>query len=175
MAAALAAAEMSPVIEPDMIDAAWSLVWRSIRDVADLAHADSTLLEDPLAKTGVAVPTDAGSAGVRVEPSWHAESAAPDFPDTPVQRSTAVVQSQYRDSRVTRQVKAWYGNTCQFCGTMIELPTPLFEYIDGFYNPRRIQKRPGYLSPVEFEERHYADQAAAEPVNLKPRQPALNS
>ncbi|MGJ5800460.1 IS3 family transposase [Streptomyces europaeiscabiei] len=49
----------------------------------------------------------------------------------------------------------------------------LFEYIDGFYNPRRIQKRLGYLSPIEFEEKHYADQAAAEPVNLKPRQPAL--
>ncbi|GCB53333.1 mobile element protein [Streptomyces sp. NL15-2K] len=34
-------------------------------------------------------------------------------------------------------------------------------------------KRLGYLSPIEFEEKHYADQAAAEPVNLKPRQPAL--
>ncbi|MEH0516709.1 IS3 family transposase [Streptomyces sp. B21-079] len=49
----------------------------------------------------------------------------------------------------------------------------LFEYIDGFYNPRRIQKWLGHLSPIEFEEKHYADQAAAEPVNLKPRQPAL--
>ncbi|MFI8194539.1 IS3 family transposase [Streptomyces sp. NPDC085946] len=28
----------------------------------------------------------------------------------------------------------------------------LFEYIDGFYNPRRIQKRLGCLSPSEFEE-----------------------
>ncbi|BBJ47355.1 putative transposase for insertion sequence element IS986/IS6110 [Streptomyces antimycoticus] len=51
----------------------------------------------------------------------------------------------------------------------------LFEYIDGFYNPRRIQKRLGYLSPIEFEEKHNADQATAEPVNLKPRQPALTS
>ncbi|MCP9207188.1 HNH endonuclease [Streptomyces sp. NEAU-Y11] len=128
VAAALAAAEMSPVIEPDMIDAAWSLVWRSIRDVADLAHTDSTLLEDPLAKTSVAVPTDVGSADVRVEPSWHAESAAPGFPDIPVPRRTAVVQAPDRDSRVTRQVKALYNNTCQFCGTMIELPAPLFSY-----------------------------------------------
>ena len=51
----------------------------------------------------------------------------------------------------------------------------IFEYIDGFYNPRRIQKRLGYLSPIEFEEKHYANQAAAEPVNLKTRQTALTS
>jgi putative transposase len=57
--------------------------------------------------------------------------------------------------------------------TRAEANLALFEYIDGFYNPRRIQKRLGYLSPIEFEEKHYASQAAAEPVNLKPRQPAL--
>jgi hypothetical protein len=38
----------------------------------------------------------------------------------------------------------------------------LFEYFDGFYNTRRIQKRLGYLSPIEYEEKHYADQATAE-------------
>ncbi|MFG2029976.1 hypothetical protein [Streptomyces sp. NPDC048825] len=43
------------------------------------------------------------------------------------------------------------------------------EYIDGFYNSRCIQKRLGFLSPVEFEEKYYADQAAAERANLKPR------
>ncbi|MGW2769824.1 transposase [Streptomyces sp. NPDC001275] len=59
--------------------------------------------------------------------------------------------------------------------TRAEANLALFEYIDGFYNPRRIQKRLGYLSPIEFEEKHYTNQAAAEPVNLKPRQPALTS
>ncbi|MGW3828133.1 IS3 family transposase, partial [Streptomyces sp. NPDC005071] len=59
--------------------------------------------------------------------------------------------------------------------TRAEANLALFEYIDGFYNPRRIQKRLGYLSPIEFEEKHYASQAATEPVNLKPRQPALTS
>ncbi|WP_367658030.1 IS3 family transposase [Streptomyces sp. TG1A-8] len=59
--------------------------------------------------------------------------------------------------------------------TRAEANLALFEYIDGFYNPRRIQKRLGYLSPIEFEEKHYADQAAAEQVNLKPRQAALTS
>ncbi|MFD3823609.1 IS3 family transposase [Streptomyces sp. NPDC058625] len=56
-----------------------------------------------------------------------------------------------------------------------EADLALFEYLDGFYNPRRIQERLGYLSPIEFEEKHYADRAMAEPVNLKPRQPALTS
>lgn len=57
--------------------------------------------------------------------------------------------------------------------TRAEANLALFEYIDGFCNPRRIQKRLGYFSPIEFEQKHYASQAAAEPVNLKPRQPAL--
>ncbi|MCA1223792.1 IS3 family transposase [Streptomyces sp. 8L] len=59
--------------------------------------------------------------------------------------------------------------------TRAEANLALFEYIDGFYNSRRIQKRLGHLSPIEFEEKHYANQAAAEPVNLKPRQPAGTS
>ncbi|MEY9989084.1 hypothetical protein ABIE67_001116 [Streptomyces sp. V4I8] len=40
--------------------------------------------------------------------------------------------------------------------TRAEANLALFEYIDGFYNSRRIQKRLGYLSPIEFEEKHYA-------------------
>lgn len=59
--------------------------------------------------------------------------------------------------------------------TRAEANLALFEYLDGFYNPRRIQKRLGYLSPIEFEEKHYANQATAEPVNPKPRKPALTS
>lgn len=59
--------------------------------------------------------------------------------------------------------------------TRAEANLALFEYIDGFYNSRRIQKRLGYLSPIESEEKHYADQATAERTNLKPRQPALTS
>ncbi|MGW7201736.1 IS3 family transposase [Streptomyces chryseus] len=59
--------------------------------------------------------------------------------------------------------------------TRTEANLALFEYIDGFYHPRRIQKRLGYLSPIEYEEKHYANQAATEQANLKPFQPALTS
>ncbi|WP_372404936.1 IS3 family transposase [Streptoverticillium reticulum] len=55
--------------------------------------------------------------------------------------------------------------------TRAEANLALFEYIDGFYNPRRIQERLGYLSPIEFEEKHYTDQATAEPANLNTHQP----
>ncbi|MFE7045664.1 hypothetical protein ACFU9X_41565 [Streptomyces atratus] len=40
----------------------------------------------------------------------------------------------------------------------------------------RFQKRLGYLSPIEFEEKHYAArQRPNERTNLKPRQPVLAS
>ncbi|WP_443060250.1 hypothetical protein OG828_46140 [Streptomyces sp. NBC_00457] len=51
----------------------------------------------------------------------------------------------------------------------------LFECIDGFYNSQRIQGKLGRLSLIAFEEKYYAEQAAAERVNLKPRQPTLTS
>ncbi|MFD3537432.1 IS3 family transposase [Streptomyces sp. NPDC058661] len=59
--------------------------------------------------------------------------------------------------------------------TRAEANLALFEYLDGFYNPRRIQKRLDYLSPIEYEEKHYAEQAAAERANLNTHQPQLTS
>jgi hypothetical protein len=54
--------------------------------------------------------------------------------------------------------------------TRAEANLALFEYIDGFYNGRRIQEQLGFLSPIEFEEKYYVEQATAERANLKPRQ-----
>ncbi|MFE2719553.1 IS3 family transposase [Streptomyces mirabilis] len=59
--------------------------------------------------------------------------------------------------------------------TRAEANLVLFEYIDGFYNSRRIQERLGFLSPIEFEEKHYAEQATAEPTNLNTRHPLPTS
>ncbi|MFF1459646.1 IS3 family transposase [Streptomyces sp. NPDC058330] len=59
--------------------------------------------------------------------------------------------------------------------TRAEANLAVFEYFDGFYNSRRIQRRLGYLSPIEFEEKHYAEQATAERANLNPRHPSLTS
>ncbi|WP_442809659.1 hypothetical protein [Streptomyces sp. NBC_01335] len=51
----------------------------------------------------------------------------------------------------------------------------LFEYVDGFCDSRRIQKRLGCLSPIEFEEKHHADRAAAGQASLNIHQPVLTS
>ncbi|WP_406209548.1 IS3 family transposase [Streptomyces sp. NBC_01017] len=59
--------------------------------------------------------------------------------------------------------------------TRAEANLALFEYLDGLHNPRRIQKRLGYLSPIEYEEKHYAEQAAAERTNLNTHQPQLTN
>lgn len=42
--------------------------------------------------------------------------------------------------------------------TRAEANQALFEYLDGFYNPRRIQKGLGWRSPEEFEAAHAAGQ-----------------
>jgi putative transposase len=44
--------------------------------------------------------------------------------------------------------------------TRAEARTAVFEYIEGWYNPRRRHSTLGYLSPAEYE-RHHADLAAS--------------
>ncbi|RPH50263.1 MAG: hypothetical protein EHM85_10965 [Desulfobacteraceae bacterium] len=42
-----------------------------------------------------------------------------------------------------------------------EILQEITEYIEAFYNRQRKQKRLGYLSPVAYEQRFYADRLAA--------------
>ncbi|RSM35737.1 hypothetical protein DMA12_43290 [Amycolatopsis balhimycina DSM 5908] len=49
--------------------------------------------------------------------------------------------------------------------TRDEAENAIFEYIDAWYNTRRIQKELGYLSPDEFETTWHA---CTEPDNLTP-------
>lgn len=45
--------------------------------------------------------------------------------------------------------------------TKAELASAIFEWIEGFYNPVRRHSSIGFLSPVEFESLHTADESAA--------------
>ncbi|PKW16175.1 IS3 family transposase [Saccharopolyspora spinosa] len=52
-------------------------------------------------------------------------------------------------STIKTELIYWPGNTF---ATRAEADSAIFRYIDGWYNPRRIQKRLGGLSPDEYEE-----------------------
>jgi transposase InsO family protein len=58
--------------------------------------------------------------------------------------STLKVERVYRTSYHTRQ----------------EAELDLIRFIDGWYNPRRIQKRLGWLSPDEYEEAYYRSESS---------------
>ena len=46
-------------------------------------------------------------------------------------------------------------------GSRVELATAIFEWIEGFYNPRRRHTALGMLSPHDFETLHTAANTAA--------------
>ena len=48
--------------------------------------------------------------------------------------------------------------------TQAEARMAIFEFIEGFYNPRRRHSSLGYLSPIDFERRH--DQTPTDPGAL---------
>jgi putative transposase len=52
--------------------------------------------------------------------------------------------------------------------TRAQAEAALFRYIDGWYNPRRIQAGLDGLSPDEYEQAWKANQPHPEPTNLQP-------
>ena len=54
---------------------------------------------------------------------------------------------------------------CRF-KTQAEARRAVFEFIEGFYSPRRRQSSIGYLSPIDYERRHHA--TAVNPNAHKP-------
>ena len=48
--------------------------------------------------------------------------------------------------------------------TQAEARMAVFEFIEGFYNPRRRHSSIGYLSPVEYERRHAGNLDAHQPA-----------
>ena len=50
--------------------------------------------------------------------------------------------------------------------TQLEARSAVFDFIEGFYNPRRRHSSLGYLSPVDYERRH--EQQAVDPGAHQP-------
>ena len=48
--------------------------------------------------------------------------------------------------------------------TQAEARTAVFEFIEGFYNPRRRHSSIGYLSPIDYERHHAANPDAHQPA-----------
>ena len=53
--------------------------------------------------------------------------------------------------------------------TRTEAQAALFRYIDGWYNPRRIQAGLGGLSPDEYEAAWHTSQHQPQPATLQPQ------
>lgn len=70
-------------------------------------------------------------------------------------------------------LSSWRGclRRCPTGGRPAELGRPAGA--DPGYNPRRVLKRVGYLSPIECEEKHYTNQTVTEQANMKPCHLAL--
>jgi putative transposase len=62
----------------------------------------------------------------------------------------------------TLKIELVYRTSCQ---TRDEVENAIFEYVDTWYNTRRIQKELGYQSPDEYETAWHAQ---TEPDNLTP-------
>jgi transposase InsO family protein len=52
---------------------------------------------------------------------------------------------------ILKRELAWIHATKHW-STREQLRTALFDYIEGFYNPQRIQQRLGHRSPVDYEQ-----------------------
>ena len=52
--------------------------------------------------------------------------------------------------------------------TRAEAEAAIFRYVDGWYNPRRIQEGLGGLSPDEYEEAYYRQQGQPAPATIQP-------
>ncbi|GGV42080.1 hypothetical protein GCM10010495_69670 [Kitasatospora herbaricolor] len=126
-AAALALAEDTKVITGDHVEAAWSVVARSCWDRARLlCPGDLDLVGGILGETSAQVTSATGSRQVlpsgMLSPLGAAGGSAPAaVPTRGVRDRNGKLK---RDSAVAQDVKGWYGNQCQMCGSILRIPGP---------------------------------------------------
>ncbi|MFD0402841.1 HNH endonuclease [Kitasatospora sp. NPDC127121] len=152
IAAALALAEDTDVITGGHIEAAWSLVARSGRDRARLLCPDALdLVGGILDEIGGQVRTATGSPqalplGELFPPGGpHAVSAPAAVPASGVRDRKGRVR---RDGAVVQDVKDWYGNQCQMCGSVLGIPGPRQTISEGAHIRPLSQGGPDYTGNV---------------------------
>jgi putative transposase len=89
-------------------------------------------------------------ADAGIQPSMGSVGDSPDNALAENFFSTLKVERIYRTSYRTRE----------------EAELDLFRYIDGWYNPHRIQRELGWLSPDEYEEAYYTGEPSGRPASL---------
>ncbi|MFB9372319.1 HNH endonuclease [Kitasatospora albolonga] len=124
IAGALALAEDTQVITGAHIEAAWSVAARSGRDRAQLLCPDQQDLVDALlTATSAAVAAATGSPETLPghKPSPPARTETRKTPSKALRRRNGKIR---RDTAVAQDIKDWYGNQCQMCGTLLRIPGP---------------------------------------------------
>ncbi|MFF2619720.1 HNH endonuclease [Kitasatospora sp. NPDC058046] len=126
IAAALALAEDTQVITGGHVEAAWSLVARSLWDRARLlCPGDLNLVGGVLHDTGAQVSCATGSTQAPPPGTSSPHAARGTVPATV---SAGGVRGRNgkvrRDSAVVQDVKGWHGDRCQMCGSVLRIPGP---------------------------------------------------
>ncbi|WP_432928202.1 HNH endonuclease [Microbispora sp. CA-135349] len=133
IAAALAASERTTAIGGALVEAAWSLVRRSIVDAFHLAHSiggqiDTILtdIDNKVSTIGDADPKRPISAAY-VPPGPHDKDAF----DQNAGHIKLIIKKATRDSLLASRIKSWYRDRCQICGTTLSIPAPPFTYSEA--------------------------------------------
>ncbi|MGW7583782.1 HNH endonuclease [Kitasatospora sp. NPDC054768] len=148
IAAALALAEDTDVITGGHVEAAWSLVARSGRDRARLLCPDAlALVGGILDGIGGKIRAATGSPEAmppgELVPPRAVPTAGP--PAAGVRDRKGRVR---RDDAVVQDVKGWYGNRCQMCGSILSIPGPRGAISEGAHIRPLSKGGPDYTGNV---------------------------
>ena len=108
-------------------------------------------------RSSVADPTAGSCTTPTAAPStrrWRSRNASPNSSSTSRSVPPATATTTPRSSRSSPPSNANSpGSThTKTWPTRAELRSALFDYIEGFYNPNRIQRRLGHRSPIDYEQ-----------------------
>lgn len=93
--------------------------------------------------------SDRGAVGLYVPGLLHPPNSSSTSPSAPSAAATTTRRSNPTSPPLKREL-AWIHQRTTW-PTRTALRSTLFDYIEGFYNPERIQRRLDHQSPIDFE------------------------